>query len=154
MPWPLSRWGWWRYGWPRRLGRRWTPVGSALLGALLGLCVLVKFQAYVALPLAAAVMLWDLVVGRTLSWRRALASGVIVVMVAAGIALPWLARNIAVYGPGDLLGLARHDAVVVGQLRTVDLIAEIGWPAYLQRFARDDVPQLLGAVWLDGRAPA
>jgi hypothetical protein len=50
------------------------------------------------------------------------------------IALPWYIRNVVIYGNFDLLGLQRHEAVVVGQLRTSDYMAEIGWPTYLYNF--------------------
>jgi hypothetical protein len=50
------------------------------------------------------------------------------------IALPWYIRNTVLYGNFDLLGLGRHEAVVVGQLRTADYVAEVGWPSYLYNF--------------------
>lgn len=50
---------------------------------------------------------------------------------ALAIAAIWWVRNISVYGFPDLLGLAAHDRVVVGQLRTADLIAQVGGGAYL-----------------------
>lgn len=46
----------------------------------------------------------------------------------------WWARNITVYGFPDFLGLAAHDAVVVGQPRTADLIAQVGFEGYLEQF--------------------
>lgn len=52
---------------------------------------------------------------------------------AALFALFWWGRNIAVYGFPDFLGLRAHDAVVVGQLRTADFIAQIGPGEYFQR---------------------
>ena len=60
--------------------------------------------------------------------------GLLVFGVALVIALPWYARNAALYGNLDILGLGRHDAVVVGQLRTADLLAQVGWQTYLQNF--------------------
>ncbi|MDZ4764211.1 MAG: glycosyltransferase family 39 protein [Chloroflexota bacterium] len=45
----------------------------------------------------------------------------------------WWARNLGVYGGADFLGLAAHDAVVVGQPRTAALIAEVGTNEYLRR---------------------
>lgn len=53
---------------------------------------------------------------------------------ALAIALPWYGRNARLYGNFDLLGLARHNAVVVGQLRTADFLAEVGWRTYLNNF--------------------
>jgi hypothetical protein len=52
--------------------------------------------------------------------------GALVLALALLVVSPWLARNAAVYGPGDLLGMVRHDAVAGGQLTTAALIAERG----------------------------
>ena len=49
------------------------------------------------------------------------------------IALPWYARDIAIYGWPDFLGLIRHDQIVVGQMRTGEFLAQVGWDAYMQR---------------------
>jgi hypothetical protein len=38
----------------------------------------------------------------------------------------WFARNALLYGGGDILGLARHDAVVAGQPTTVEWVSEHG----------------------------
>ncbi len=43
----------------------------------------------------------------------------------------WWLRDVSLYGFPDIFGLARHNAVVVGQPRTADLIAREGWGAYL-----------------------
>lgn len=48
----------------------------------------------------------------------------------------WWLRNISVYGFPDFLGLAAHDSVVVGQLRTADHIASVGAGAYLREALR------------------
>jgi hypothetical protein len=48
----------------------------------------------------------------------------------------WWARNVSVYGFPDWLGLAEHDAVVVGQPRTSDLIDRIGFDGYVREMAR------------------
>ncbi|MBN8639723.1 MAG: DUF2142 domain-containing protein [Anaerolineae bacterium] len=45
----------------------------------------------------------------------------------------WWLRNIGVYGFPDVFGLRRHDQVVVGQLRTAELIAQVGLGEYLRR---------------------
>ena len=36
----------------------------------------------------------------------------------------------AVYGWPDILGLTRHDQIVVGQTRTGEFLAQVGWSAY------------------------
>lgn len=134
--------------------RRWSPQNGALLGLLVGLCAVIKFQAYVAVPLVAAALFWDALVERRLSWRQALLSSLLVVGVAAVLTLPWLARNVAVYGYGDPLGLVRHDAIVVGQLRTTDLIAEVGWRRYLLSFARSTFQSYWGQFgWMAAPLP-
>jgi hypothetical protein len=48
---------------------------------------------------------------------------------------PWFVRNAQTYGHLDILAWSRHDAVVSGQLRTADLLRQIGLPRLLQRFA-------------------
>lgn len=55
------------------------------------------------------------------------------VAVAVALSLWWFTRNAVVYGAQDLFGLERHDAVVVGQARTGEWIADHGWVAYLER---------------------
>lgn len=45
----------------------------------------------------------------------------------------WWLRNVGVYGFPDVFGLRRHDQVVVGQLRTAELIAQVGLGEYLRR---------------------
>ncbi|MFN8529577.1 MAG: hypothetical protein U0670_13270 [Anaerolineae bacterium] len=47
----------------------------------------------------------------------------------------WAVRNISVYGFPDIFGLAAHNRVVVGQLRTATVLAEVGWGEYLRRVA-------------------
>jgi hypothetical protein len=53
--------------------------------------------------------------------------------VALALSLWWFTRNAVVYGSHDVFGLERHDAVVVGQPRTADWIAQHGWVAYWDR---------------------
>lgn len=50
---------------------------------------------------------------------------------AAVLGLLWWGRNIAVYGFPDFLGLREHDAVVVGQIRTAEYIAQYGTSKYI-----------------------
>jgi 4-amino-4-deoxy-L-arabinose transferase-like glycosyltransferase len=120
----------------KRQNREGRPGNSLGLGILLGLILITKTTAYVALPLAAGVLIWR--------WRREragikriLIEGLAIAAPAALIALPWYARDIAVYGWPDFLGLVRHDQIVVGQLRAADFVAQQGWPAYWLRAVRD-----------------
>jgi hypothetical protein len=92
------------------------------LGLALGLTLLTKTTAYVALPVALlAICLRARREGHTL--RRAAARVGWVLLATALLAVPWLARNVVVYGWPDPLGLARHNAVVVGQPRTAEWLA-------------------------------
>jgi hypothetical protein len=75
------------------------------------------------------------------------------------VPLPWWWRNIRVYGLGDPLGLQRHDAVVTGQPRTADWIAQFGLTAYLERLGEFTFKSFWGVfgwlgVFLDGRVYA
>jgi hypothetical protein len=56
----------------------------------------------------------------------------------------WWGRNIAVYGFPDFLGLREHDAVVVGQLRTADYIADIGTTQYIETALQTTVTSFYG----------
>ena len=102
------------------------------LGLLLGLILVTKTTAYIAVPLVGGVMVWRWWQKRV-SLRRMATEAISVVVPAAVIALPWYARDIAVYGWPDFLGLIRHDAIVAGQTRTAEFIAQVGWSAYWQR---------------------
>ena len=106
--------------------------GSSLpTGILLGLCLLTKTTAYIALPLVLLALLVAKFRLRLPSrdwFRQVLAC----LLTAAVLVLPWLARNTLVYGASDPLGLARHDAIVVGQLRTSERLADVGLAAILQ----------------------
>jgi hypothetical protein len=61
-------------------------------------------------------------------------SWAIYLLPAIALALPWWLRNMAIYGGVDVLGLGRHDQVVVGQLRTAEFVAQFGLPRLIQDF--------------------
>jgi hypothetical protein len=48
-------------------------------------------------------------------------------LLAVAIFFPWLVHGALTYGITDPLGLARHDAVVVGQPTTLDMMAHYGF---------------------------
>ncbi len=105
------------------------------LGFVIGLAFLTKLTAYY-LMLPALLAVW-------LRWRRGerpvgklLPSLAIVVLVAGALGGIWWLRNISVYGFPDFLGLAAHDAVVAGQPRSAEYIAEHGMLAYLGDMAK------------------
>ena len=71
----------------------------------------------------------------------------------AGIfAILYWGRNLLVYGVPDFLGLMRHDAIVVGQLRTADWIEQIGLNAYLQQAVKTTFHSFWGQFgWMEAR---
>ncbi|MBC7233958.1 MAG: glycosyltransferase family 39 protein [Chloroflexi bacterium] len=122
----------------RTLQRGPTLPHALLTGALFGLVLLTKTTVYLlALGAIVTSALWHvkplpgsprfLSKGRYLLYAFAL---------ALLIAAPWFVRNAVVYGNWDILGWQRHDSIVAGQLRTADLLAEIGPLAFAQRFIR------------------
>jgi 4-amino-4-deoxy-L-arabinose transferase-like glycosyltransferase len=107
-------------------------LSKIVLGCLLGLILITKTTAYIAAPLALGVLGWCWLRERVPA-RRILADLAWIALPAALIALPWYARDMAVYGWPDFLGLQRHGAVVVGQLRLGEYLAQFGAVSYLQR---------------------
>lgn len=116
-----------RYG-IRKLGddRCWL-IG---LGLVLGLGFLTKATVYLMAPVLGVVLLWQY--WRT--WQRLFQAGVLLFAPAFMLGAIWWVRNIVVYGGLDILGKAAHDAVVVGQPRTVDWIGLYGLDGTLLRF--------------------
>ncbi len=118
------------------------------LGLLLGLILITKTTAYIAVPLVFGVMLWRWLAERA-SLRRVASDTVAVWVPAILIALPWYARNLAIYGWPDALGLLRHDAVVVGQLRTEEFLAQNGAGVYVERLGEFTFKSFWGVFgWL------
>ncbi len=141
---------------PRSTTRAWL-----LTGLIVGLALLSKLQAYILLPMLFVVWLWQARQnwgregGRGSAWRSALA----VLAPALGMPLAWWLRNLTVYGPTDPFGLARHDAIVTGQPRTIDWIAGYGWASYLDRLVGFTFRSFWGVfgwlgVFMDGRVYA
>ncbi len=104
---------------------------AALLGGLLGVAFLTKLTIYGPALLAVAVAI-------LLRWRTERCSLRWLIGQAAQAAAPalllgalWWGRNVAIYGWPDILAQSAHAAVVVGQPRTADLIAEVGFGPYL-----------------------
>ncbi|MBE0690858.1 MAG: DUF2142 domain-containing protein [Anaerolineae bacterium] len=105
---------------------------AAGLGLLVGLGLLTKVSTLLLLAVVPFALF--------LRWRRTgapvryLVGGLAVFgLVALALAGLWWLRNLGVYGVPDFLGLAAHDRVVVGQLRTETLIAQVGVIEYLRR---------------------
>jgi len=125
------------------------------LGFLLGLILITKTTAYIAVPLALGVLVWRWLRYRAPA-RRILADLARIAIPAALIALPWYARNATIYGWPDFLGLRRHDAVVVGQLRLAEYLAQFGAASYLRRLGEFTFKSFWGVfgwqgVFMDSR---
>ncbi len=105
-----------------------------LLGVTTGLALVTKSSIYIALPLALLAIAFKhfWLEDRTLA--AGLKSGLVYLLPALLLALPWWLRNIALYGDADFLGLGRHDQVVVGQLRTAEFVAEHGTAQLVRDF--------------------
>ncbi len=108
-------------------------------GLLLGIALLTKTTIYLTVAGVLTLMVWlaapkDPDEGSALHVRLSYLARVLAVgIVLAG---PWLARNAIVYGDLDILAWQRHDAVVLGQLRTEDLLTQLGLRQFLTQFVR------------------
>ncbi|MCE5258572.1 MAG: DUF2142 domain-containing protein [Chloroflexi bacterium] len=118
----------------------WTWKRALLLGILLGLALLTKLQAYVAVVIILAALVWDAVTaGKTPGERssgKLIGLACIIFGVALIIVLPWLVRNARVYGITDILAQKRQAEVASGQLTTSAYIKQIGLKAYALAFAK------------------
>jgi len=127
------------------------PSDLIITGLLLGLGLVTKATVYVAIPLA--------LVALALSVRRPMWLGRAALALfgpALDLAIPWYVRYLAVYGWPDLLCTRNHAAVVVGQLRTADYLAAVGWVVYLKDLVTTSFHSFWGqfgwmAVPMDGR---
>ena len=105
------------------------------VGVLIGLGLLTKIYAYAFLPLALLTVI-GVVWLRARTWRsigRGVGNALYVLLPALLLGLPLWLRNLWIYGGVDLLGLTRHDQVVVGQPQTGAWIAEHGFVSYSER---------------------
>ncbi len=127
-----------------------------LLGVTTGLGLVTKSSLYILLPfvlLAVAVRhLWldrqaavapAGAMAPHAAHPRLLGASAAYLLPAVGLALPWWVRNVALYGGLDILGLARHEQVVVGQLRSAEFVAEFG----LGRLLHDLVVTTFQSFW-------
>jgi 4-amino-4-deoxy-L-arabinose transferase-like glycosyltransferase len=142
-----------------------NPQSVIILGVLLGLILITKTTAYIAVPLALGVLVWRGLHDRAparpprprqAGWGRILADLALVALPAAVIALPWYARNVAIYGWPDFLALKRHDAVVIGQLRLGEYLAQFGAASYVRRLVEFTYKSFWGVfgwqgVFMDSR---
>lgn len=114
---------------------RFNPVGGLriylALGLVIGLAFLTKSTVYF-IALVAGLML-------VLRARRVPGQWgqlVVVFLPALLLGALWWGRNVAVYGWPDLMGLQRHESVVLGQPRTGEWLAEYGFWDVTVRFLR------------------
>ncbi len=146
-----------------------------IAGVVLGLILLTKVTTYTALPLSAFILFLEWKNRRmTNDELRAtsdephttnhkpetrnpkLTNILRLYLPALVISLPFYIRNALVYGGLDVLGLKRHDEVVVGQLRTAERLAADGAPGYLSDLFRSTFHSFWGqfgwmAVPMDSR---
>jgi 4-amino-4-deoxy-L-arabinose transferase-like glycosyltransferase len=114
----------------------------ALLGLLVGIGFLTKVTIYPTVAIAGlAIVLRGLRERWTLAdFARTLALFLIPALILGGL---WWLRNIATYGFPDFLGLKMHDSVVVGQPRTSEWIARLGFGGWLKAI----VPTTFDSFW-------
>ena len=108
------------------------------LGVLMGLGLLTKITTLVALPLTLVAIIAQ---GRWLEQNRKsdfirhyLLPAICYLLPTLLLILPWFVRNASVYGGLDIWGLRRHDAIVVGQLRTAERLAQLGAAGLAREF--------------------
>ena len=101
-----------------------------LTGVLLGLGFITKVTVYIMVPVVGITLLW-IYWGH---WRELIRAGLTVFVTAFLIGLGWWLRNMIVYGGIDILGTQAHNAIVVGQPRTAEWIAERGLVDTLRAF--------------------
>lgn len=92
-----------------------------LLGVVLGLAFLTKATAYI--------LVFPILMAVGFDWRAGrikLSALGVVLLPALLLGGVWWVRNCLVYGWPDVMGLLRHNAVVVGQPRTSDWLREYG----------------------------
>ena len=114
-------------------GERERRDGWLRLGVVLGLGLVTKTT---CLPIAAALAVTLLILwwrDGDGNWKALLRTLALTFGPALIIAVPWWMRNLSLYGGLDLYGLANHDAVVLGQPRTLQWIQENGLGAWLER---------------------
>ena len=111
----------------------------ARLGVLLGLGFLTKGTVYPLTAVIGLTLLWQF----WGDWRSLIRTGLQVAVPSFLLGAVWWGRNIALYGGLDVFGKTAHDAVVVGQPRTADWIAERG----LWEVARLFVQTTFNSFW-------
>lgn len=127
------------------------PTGRLLgLGLLLGLGFLTKGTAYLMAPVCVVFVLaryW-------LQWRPLARALVLLLVPAILLGALWWMRNVLVYDGPDVLARNAHDAVVVGQPRTAEWVAQYGVDGTLARFIRTTFNSFWGQFgWMAAPLP-
>ncbi len=126
--------------------RRW-----GVIGLLLGIGFLAKASVYLMALLVAVTLLWM----HWGNWRRLARCALWVALPAAIFGLLWWGRNVVVYDGFDPLASAAHDAVVVGQPRTAEWLAQYGAGEVIARFLRTTFNSFWGQFgWMAAPMPA
>jgi len=128
----------------------WRLIG---LGVLVGLGMLAKTATLVSIPLVLAAIVLAIyhqpsIISHRPSAIRYRLSAIsyqlfAIFLPALLLTLPWFVRNASVYGGLDILGWTRHDAIVVGQLRTADWLAQYG----VGKLAKDFLLTTFRSFW-------
>jgi 4-amino-4-deoxy-L-arabinose transferase-like glycosyltransferase len=114
-----------------------------LLGVTLGLGLLTKATFYyTAIPIAVVTLVWLAFKkqpskkgpSETRGWRPFIKQLLIVFVPATLFGAVWWLRNLIVYGGFDVMGLARHNTVVVGQPTTAQWLIDYGAGGLVLRF--------------------
>lgn len=114
----------------RGLGTR--KRAALILGVLLGLGYLTKGTVYPVTAVIGVALLqryWG-------NWRDLVRVGLWVFVPAFLLGGLWWGRNVVVYDGLDFLGKVAHDAVVIGQPRTAELVAQVGLTEALRQFGQ------------------
>jgi 4-amino-4-deoxy-L-arabinose transferase-like glycosyltransferase len=141
-----------RRGW--RAGAGQQPDGKRTWlapGILLGLGFVTKATVYIMAPLLAGVLWWRY----WGEWRNLGRAATRLFGPALLLGSLWWVRNVIVYDGLDFMGLAAHDLVVDGQLRTADWLALVGPVEGVSAFLRTTFQSFWGQFgWMGVPMPA
>lgn len=132
------------------LGR---DVHPALLGVLVGIGLITKATTYLMAGVVALAILlrwWgERPTDARLAWGALIRAGMTYALPALLFGLLWWGRNMDVYGVPDFLGLAAHDAVVVGQPRTAERVEALGFGGYVREMVSTTFNSFFGVFgWM------